>query len=115
MRLVLQNSGWLPTYVTKRAQNNKLVRGVVCEVELPKGAQLETGRLREELGQLEGRAYKPAAPSSWAGWSGDVTDDRLKVEWVVRGQEGSAVKLVGRHDRAGVVRAAVRLEGQFPG
>ena len=50
VRLVIQNTGWLPTYVTKKALEKKVVRGVVCEIELPEGATLETGKLREELG-----------------------------------------------------------------
>ena len=80
------------------------------KLELPVGARIETGSAREELGQLEGRAYTPAVPSSWGGWSGDATDDRLKVEWVVRGPAGATVKLTARHERAGVVRAEVVLE-----
>jgi murein tripeptide amidase MpaA len=110
VRLVVHNTGWLPSYVTKRALANKRVRGVVAEIELPAGAQLETGSAREELGQLEGRAYTPVVPSSWAGWSGDVTQDRVKVEWVVRAQAGATVRLTARHERAGVVRVEVALE-----
>ena len=75
VRLVAQNTGWLPSYVTKKAVEKKLVRGVVCEIELPEGATLETGKPREELTQLEGRAYKPAAPDA-----SDATEDRVKVE-----------------------------------
>lgn len=108
VRLVLQNSGWLPTYVTKKALENKVVRGVVCEIELPEGATLETGKVREELGQLEGRAYKPAFPFRFVR-SGDPTEDRLKVEWVVRAPRGGTVRLVARHERADVLRAAVEL------
>ena len=107
VELVVNNTGWLPTNVTKLAVKNKVVRGVVCEIELPRGATLETGKPREELGQLEGRAYKPAAP---VGWSfNDQTDDRLKVEWVVRAPKGGIVKLIARHERAGTVRAQVKL------
>jgi len=109
VRLVVQNTGWLPSYVTKRALSNKLARGVVCEIELPQGARLETGKPREELGQLEGRAYKPAAPSGWAGWSGDVTDERLKVEWVVRAPARGVVRLTARHERAGTARTELTL------
>ena len=109
VRLVVHNTGWLPSYVTKRALDNKLVRGLVAEIELPGGARLETGRAREELGQLEGRAYTPVVPSGWGGWGGDASDDRAKIEWVVRGPAGSVVKLVARHSRAGTVRAEVRL------
>ena len=109
VRLVVHNTGWLPSYVTKRALANKRVRGVVAEIELPAGASLETGHVREELGQLEGRAYTPAVPSSWSGWSGDATDDRVKVEWVVRAPAGTTVKLTAKHERAGVTRAEVVL------
>jgi len=107
LRLVVRNSGWLPTYVTKKALEKKLVRGLVCEIELPEGATLETGKPREELGQLEGRAYKPSAPSSWEGF--DPTEDRAKVEWVVRAPAGGKVKLTARHERAGVIVAEVEL------
>ena len=106
----MHNTGWLPSYVTKRALENKRVRGVVAEIELPAGASLETGSAREELGQLEGRAYTPTVPSSWGGWSGDATDDRVKVEWVVRAASGCDGELTARHERAGVVRAEVVLE-----
>jgi murein tripeptide amidase MpaA len=110
VRCVVHNTGWLPSYVTKRALDHKLTRGVLCEIELPAGATLETGLPRVELGQLEGRAYKPATPSSWAGWSGDVTDDRAQAEWVIRAPQGSVVRLRAWHDRAGEARVEVRLE-----
>lgn len=107
LRLVVHNTGWLPTYVTKKALEKKLVRGVVCEIELPEGGTLETGKPREELGQLEGRAYKQAAPGLFGGW--DATDDRAKVEWVVRSPNRGTVKLTARHERAGVVVTEVEL------
>jgi murein tripeptide amidase MpaA len=109
VRLVVHNTGWLPTYVTRRAQSNKLTRGVVCEIVLPEGATLRTGALREDAGQLEGRAYKPAMPSSWGGWGGDATDERAKVEWVVHAPRGGRVQLSARHERAGTVHAEVVL------
>ena len=109
VRLVVQNTGWLPTYITKKALEKK-IRGVVCEIELPAGAVLETGKSREEPGQLEGRAYKGAMPDS------DSTLDRAKVEWTVRVPSKSpssgpiVVKLIARHERGGWARAEVRLE-----
>jgi murein tripeptide amidase MpaA len=107
VRFAVVNGGWLPTYVTKRAQEAKLVRALSAEIELPEGAVLELGRPRVELGQLEGRAYKWAAPVPWLT---DDTDDRTYAEWVVRSSEGGVVTLVARHERAGVVRAELRLE-----
>ena len=107
VRLVVHNTGWLPTYVTKKAVQRKAVRGVVAEIELPEGATLATGKPREELAQLEGRAYQGAAP---AGWTADATDDRLKVEWVVVVPQGGEVRLLARHPRAGVVSAVVTVQ-----
>ncbi len=107
IRLVVHNTGWLPTYVTEKALEKKLTRGCICEIELPAGATLEIGKLREELGQLEGRAYKPSAPFRKQA---DPTKDRAKVEWVVRATQGGVVKLMVKCDRAGVVRKEVTLE-----
>ena len=107
MRLVVQNTGWLPSYVSKRALERKIVRGVVAEIALPAGASSCTGKRREELGQLEGKAYKHTGVSFWPDYH--VTDDRMKVEWVVRGKAGERVDLVARHERAGTVRASVTL------
>lgn len=107
VRLVIQNTGWLPTYLTKKAIQKKLVRGVVCEIELPEGASLESGQCREELGQLEGRAYKPSAPGLFDPL--DATNERAKAEWIVHAPRGGTVKLTARHERAGVVVAEVNL------
>jgi murein tripeptide amidase MpaA len=105
VRLVVHNTGWLPSYITKKGLEKKVVRGVVCEIELPEGATLEAGKPREELGQLEGRAYKPTFSRA-----DDATDDRAKVEWVVRSEQGGKVKLTARHERAGVVVTELALE-----
>jgi hypothetical protein len=109
LRLIVQNTGWLPTNVSKKALNNKLVRGVIAEIELPEGASLKTGKRREELSQLAGRAYEPSAASPW-GLSRVATDDRAKVEWVIHAPRDSTVKLIAHHDRAGVVRAEAKLK-----
>jgi hypothetical protein len=106
VRVVVHNTGWLPSYVTKKANEKKLVRGVVCEIELPEGATLEAGKPREELAQLEGRAYKPATPGD-----DDATDDRVKVEWVVHAPQGGTVAVTARHARAGKVVAHLTLGG----
>jgi hypothetical protein len=105
VRLVVHNTGWLPTYVTKKALDQQITRGVITEITLPDGATLAGGRMRQEHGQLEGRAYKRAA--SFA--PDDSTTDRLKTEWIVHAPEGGQVDLVARHERAGVVRAVIAL------
>ncbi len=105
VRLVVENTGWLPTYITKKALEKKTTRGVICEIKLPRGASLQTGKLREELTELEGRAYKAVIANEFD----ESTSDRLKVEWVIHAPKGGTVKLTARHDRAGVVRAKLKL------
>ncbi|MBW4613472.1 MAG: hypothetical protein KME21_09340 [Desmonostoc vinosum HA7617-LM4] len=106
VRLIVHNTGWLSTYVTQKALDKKIVRGCIFEIELPPSATLVIGKPREELGQLEGRAYKPSTPGRRQS---DSTKDRAKVEWVVNAPSGSTVKLLARHERAGVVRAQLKL------
>ena len=105
--LVVQNEGWLPTYVSKRALARKTVRGVMVDVALPDGATLAAGKAHDDHGQLEGRAYKHTGVSFWP--DRNVTDDRARLEWVVRGKPGQEVGLVAQHDKAGTVRARVTL------
>jgi murein tripeptide amidase MpaA len=106
VRVVVDNVGWLPTYISKKALERKAVRPLVAEIELPDGASLQTGLKRVEVGQLEGRAYKAASPY---GWTADATEERAKIEWLVRATPGTVVKIQVRHERAGVVRAAIAL------
>jgi hypothetical protein len=106
IRFVIQNEGWLPTYVTKKALERKATRGVIAEIALPKGASLESGKAREEVGELEGRAYKPV----FADEAEESTNERVKVEWVVKAKKGTKVRLLAKHDRAGVVKVEVVLK-----
>ena len=81
VRLVVHNTGWLPSYVTKRALNNKLTRGVICEIELPaalawrRGGARGSGAARraclqarraKRLGRLE-RGYQRGSSESGVG------------------------------------------------
>lgn len=109
VRLAVKNTGWLPTYLTKLAQKNKIVRGVIAEISLPAGASLVTGMARVEGAQLEGRAYKASSPTGWSGKVADETTERVKFEWVVHAPNGGELMLLARHDRAGTVRARLQF------
>jgi hypothetical protein len=108
LRVIVQNTGWLPSYVAKNAVVRKRVRGVVAEIELPDGAALKSGKKREELAQLEGRSSTASALTPW-GLNG-TTSDRALVEWVIHAPNGGTVKIAAKHDRAGVVRATAELK-----
>jgi len=107
VRLTVQNTGWLPTYVAKKALEKKVVRGVIAEIDLPEGASLRSGKRREDIGQLEGRAYSASSATPWG--ISPATPDRAKAEWVVQAPAGSTVELTARHERGGVVRTEITL------
>lgn len=107
VRFVVQNTGWLPTNVTEKAVERKVVKpleALVLDVDI-----LGTDR-RLELGQLAGRAGKNSMLGGF-GASADATSDRAKAEWIVRAPAGTEVRVEARHERAGVVRASVTLGG----
>jgi murein tripeptide amidase MpaA len=108
IRFAVANSGWLPAYVTKRALERKVVRGVVFEIVLPDGAGLLGGLPRIEGPQLEGHAPKTSLQAFLP--NREITADRALAEWVVQAPRGTAIGLVARADRAGVVRTEVLLD-----
>jgi hypothetical protein len=107
VRLVVQNTGWLPTYVSKVAVQNKLLRGVLAEIALPSGCALVEGKPRESLGELEGWAYLHTGISFWP--NKQPTADRAYVDWIVRAPAGTEVQLTAWHGRAGRVATKIAL------
>jgi murein tripeptide amidase MpaA len=107
VRLVLQNTGWLPTHVTEKAVERRAVRPLEVELTLPEGATLLSGDPKVELGQLEGRVHKR---SSLGWWADDATSDRAKAEWVIEAPQGGELGIEARHERAGVLRNVVDLQ-----
>ncbi|HEX2916792.1 MAG TPA: M14 family metallopeptidase [Chloroflexia bacterium] len=99
----LQNQGFLPTYTSKKALERGVVRPVAVKLNLPEGVELVSGEKEQEIGQLEGRSSKAffGEPS--------LTDDRRKLEWVIKGPAGSEVQLEARSERAGTIRTSITL------
>lgn len=105
--LVVGNTGFLPTYTSKRAQDRKAVRPIEVKLELPEGATLVSGKADQEAGQLEGRTNK-----IYSGWysSRSVTDNQKRFEWVVRAPNGGSAQVTIKSDRGGVVRTSLDLK-----
>jgi hypothetical protein len=107
VRLVLQNSGWLPTNVTERALERKSVLDLRVELDLPDQARLVGGEVRTEVGQLKGRVDKRS--TTW--WANDEsTGDLAKLEWVVEAPAGTEIGIEARHPRAGTIGRRITLE-----
>jgi murein tripeptide amidase MpaA len=111
VRMAVGNSGWLPAYVSQRALQRKVVRGVMFEIVLPPndpGITLVSGKPRMEGPQLEGHAPKNSQIAFLP--SREVTADRAVAEWVVRAPKGTRLALTARADRAGAIRTEVSLD-----
>lgn len=107
--MAVHNTGWLPSYISKKGLEKKVVRGVMFEIELPEGAVLKTGKARQETNHLEGRAYTAPSASPSGMYGSAHTADRVKMEWVVQAPSGSAAKITAWHERAGVVRQEIKF------
>ena len=105
IRLVLHNTGWLPTSVTSRAAKTGVAKPLEIDLELPENAKLLAGEKKSFHGQLPGRNHK----GMFALWSSDDTAERLQVEWVVQVPAGTPIQITAKHDRAGTVRASITL------
>ena len=103
----VQNTGHLPSYVSKRALQRQQSRGLVGEISLHDGVRLVSGQRRLHAGELEGRAYKHSLVSFMT--DGTPMGDRAKLQWLVHGPAGAQVPIVVRHDKAGTVRTSVTL------
>ena len=107
IRIVLQNSGWLPTSVTEKALERQAVRGIEVELDVPDGSRVVSGEVKTDAGQLKGRADKRS--TTW--WANDEsTGDLAKLEWVVEAPAGTSVGIEARHTRAGTVRRQITLQ-----
>jgi murein tripeptide amidase MpaA len=106
VRLVVENTGWLPTSVSEKAVERKAVRPLEAEITLPDGGKVIGGERKVELGQLDGWVHRRSL-LWWA--TNDATSDRARVEWVVEAPAGSSVTVEARHQRAGTARSEVTL------
>lgn len=106
IQLVVDNTGYLPSYTSVQGKNRKAIRPVRAELELPPGAEMVNGRRKVEMGHLEGRSTKFDVINVWL--DGD-TDHRSRAEWTVRAQPGSEVMVRVISDRAGTLRGVIQL------
>jgi len=99
---VVENSGFLPTYVSKKAQERKFLKPLTIELQAGEGVELLSGEARRELGHLEGRSNKQTISPFQPGFSSDY---RVVAEWFVRGsQAGSSFVVEAYCQRGGRVK-----------
>ena len=103
IELTVENTGYLPTNVTRAATDTKLVKPVRAEIKMPEGTSLVSGKAEVELGHLAGRSALWG--NRWKGaafFDGLPSDYARRVVWVVRGIDPLQVEVSS--ERAGTVR-----------
>jgi len=106
INLVIDNSGFLPTFTSEQGKNRAVIRPVRVELEIPDSVEVLNGRLKTELGHLEGRSNKIGAIFIIAS----PTDNRRRIEWTLKGKIGNMVTLHIRSERAGTIHKQLVLE-----
>jgi murein tripeptide amidase MpaA len=106
IELVVENNGFLPSYTSVQSKKRKAVRPVRAELTLPETAKLVSGKLRVELGHLEGRSNKLEVS---AVWGAAPTDHRALTEWVIHAEPGAEISLQILSERAGKIQRKIEL------
>ncbi len=107
LNLVVENSGFLPSYTSQQSKVCKVVRPVRVELELPEGAIIKNGKRRTDLGHLEGRSNKLDVSANFPESS---TDNRARLEWVIQAPIGSKLTIKISCERAGSIIREVTLQ-----
>jgi hypothetical protein len=108
VQMAVGNSGYLPSYITKRALERKTARPCVFEIDLPEGATLRMGKPRMEGPQLEGHAASNSLQAFLP--NKNLTGDRALNEWIVEAPAGTVLNLTAHAARAGTVRTSITLK-----
>lgn len=107
VRLVAENTGWLPTNGSQKAIEQNAVRGVIAELAAPPNGRVVEGEPRQSIGQLEGRVRQRSVATWWSYQPG--TPDRAFAQWIVSAPVGTRLTASVSHERAGRATATVVL------
>jgi murein tripeptide amidase MpaA len=107
VNLVVENSGFLPSFTSQQSKKRKSCRPVRIELELAEGAVLASGKLRQDMGHLEGRSNKL---DLGANYTDSPTDNRARLEWVIQAAPGTKINFKIMSERAGAINHEVVLK-----
>jgi murein tripeptide amidase MpaA len=104
---IVENLGYLPTYVSRRAIDAKVVTPVTAELVLDDGVELVAGKLQQDLDHLSGRSERGMQYSRFINWH----KASKKAEWVVRVRNGGSAEITVKalSQRAGQDARTVNL------
>lgn len=105
INLVIDNTGYLPTYTSAQGRKKQAVRPVRVELD-PGECTIRGGVKKKDIGHLEGRSNKGGGFGPIAN---SPMDNRARVEWIIAGSPGSAITISILSERAGTLREKLIL------
>jgi len=109
---VVQNTGFLPTYVSERGKTSGRIESLMLELDPGEGVTIVSGKAEQDLGHLEGRANQHGSMGSTPQYA---NLSRARAEWIVSGGAGSSLEIKASTSKAGTVSATIRLSDQKAG
>ena len=107
INLVVENTGYLPTYTSKQGQKRRCVRPVRVDLFVPEdSSEIINGKHHQELGHLEGRSNKTSLNATYAG---SPTDNRARIEWIIKAPKDTKINIKIQSERAGSLRRDINL------
>ncbi len=103
---LVQNVGFLPTWVSEQGRKVGVNKPVTVEIELPVGVELVAGKREQELGHLEGRANQYEATSFYTAYP---LESRAIAEWVVRAPSPAEIELVAEATKVGRIQLTMPI------
>ncbi len=104
--VIVQNTGFLPTYVSEQGKSSGHVRSLKLELIPGEGANIVSGKAEQDLGHLESRANQYGSMGSTPQFA---NLSRARAEWIVSGPAGSSLNIKASTSKAGTVTSVVHL------
>ncbi len=108
--VVVGNSGYLPTFLTQVAVDQKTAKPVTAELNLPEAVQIVVGKAKVEVGHLEGRAGRSGAFHNGSFRAGRDLPSEKKVEWLIKATAGQELTVKVASEKAGSLEAKITLK-----
>jgi hypothetical protein len=107
IKALVQNDGFLPTYVTEMARKVGVTKPVKVEIEVGDGGEIVSGKPEVEIGHLSGRVNQYNSLSFGGGVY--PLDSRAITEWIVRKPGGGTIIVTAGSAKAGTVKQEIAL------
>jgi len=110
VKAVVENLGFLPTYITEQAKKIRLDKPVKVKIEIDKDVEILSGREKMKLGNLEGRSDRLPGHPTYSVTGGKQEESKKTVEWVLRAKKTpTKIKITSISEKGGRDTKEVKL------